>query len=137
MADLVITAGNVVADSAASKISGTAGETITAGMAVYQDTSTKKWMKALSDSAAHAAASGIALNGASLNQPLSILTEGTITIGATVTVGETYYVSNTAGGIIPYADLSAAEYVTMIGIGLTASTIAVKFIASGVAVPGA
>lgn len=118
MADLTITAANVVADSSATREMGQAGETITAGKAVYKSSTSKKWMLADSNSATAEAkiAGGIALNGASLNQPLSVLTSGKVTIGATLTAGSPYYLSETAGGIQPAADLASGENVCQIGL---------------------
>src|SRR5688572_13404762 len=101
MADLTITAANVVAGANVIKESGIAGETIAAGKAVYKSAATNKYMLADSNSATAAAkiARGIALNGASDGQPLTIAKSGDVTIGATLTAGSPYYLSETAGGI--------------------------------------
>jgi hypothetical protein len=127
MADLTITAANVVAGSNASKESGTAGEAITAGQAVYKDSTTGKYMKADSNSATAEArqARGIALHAASNNQPLTIQKGGDITIGATLTAGVAYYLSDTAGGICPVADVGSGEYVCLLGIAKSASVLAI------------
>lgn len=134
MADLTITAANVVKGSGATvNRDRVAGETITAGQAVYLKSSDNKWWKAQSDgTSAEADAQGVALHAASAEQPLAVQTGGSITIGATVAAGVFYYVSNTAGGICPAADLGTADYVTAIGYGLTTSTIQVQPIATGV-----
>lgn len=118
MADLTITAANVVAGSNARTERGTAGETITAGHVVYHDDTTKKWTKADSNSATADArqAIGIALHGAALNQPITVQTGGDITIGATLTAGTDYYLSDTPGGICPRADIGAGEYVCLLGL---------------------
>ena len=67
MVDLVITAANVVAGSGATVDRHyNAGETVTAGQAVYFDTATHTWKKAdANGAAALQVAGGIALNGAS------------------------------------------------------------------------
>lgn len=121
MADLSITAANVVADSTASRVTGTAGETIAAGKAVYKSSTTNKWMLADSNSATVEArrATGIALCGASLNQPVTVLTNGLVTIGATLTAGLAYYLSDTPGGICPVADIGSGEYVCLLGLATT------------------
>ena len=118
MADLVITAANVVAGADSTTVSGTAGVTITAGQAVYLDATTGKYALADADSAtvAQRRAIGIALNGAALNQPIKVLTSGDITTGATMTAGVAYYLSGTAGGICPVADVGTGEYVCLLGI---------------------
>lgn len=70
-------------------------------------------------------AKGIALNGASLNQPIAVHKSGDITIGATLTPGTAYYLSDTAGGICPLADVGAGEYVCQIGLAKSASVLSV------------
>jgi len=127
MADLVVTAASVVAGSDSTTVSGTAGVTITAGQAVYLDSTTGKWALADADSAtaAQRRAAGIALNGAALNQPIKVLTSGDVTIGATVTAGVAYYLSGTAGGICPVADVGTGEYVCLLGIATSASVLRV------------
>jgi hypothetical protein len=134
MADLSITAASVVAGSGARKVNGTAGATITAGQVVYLDSSDSKYKLADNDSATAAVRSpaGIALHGASSNQPLTILTAGPITIGATVAAGDVYCMSSTAGGICPVADIAAGDYNTIIGIGTSTTVIDVKLHEAGV-----
>jgi hypothetical protein len=127
MADLSVTAASVVAGSNAEKESGLAGETITAGQPVYKSPPTGKYMKADSNSATAAArqARGIALNGAALDQPLTIAKSGDVTIGATLTAGVAYYLSDTAGGICPVADVGSGEYVCLLGLAKTVSILTV------------
>lgn len=126
MTDISITAANVVAGSDAVQETGRAGETITAGQLVYRDATTGKYMKADSNSATAAArqARGVALNGASLNQPLVIQKSGDVTIGGTLTAGTAYYLSDTPGGICPLADVGSGEYVCLLGIAKSASVLA-------------
>lgn len=133
MADLVVTAANVVAGSGAKKVTGTAGATITAGQVVYFDTTDSKYKLADTDSATAAVRSpaGIALNGAANNQPLTVLTAGPVTIGATVAVGDVYYLSGNAGGLAPAADLAAGDYPCIIGICTSTSVLDVKIHEAG------
>ncbi|WP_398473437.1 hypothetical protein [Tardiphaga sp.] len=134
MADLTITAANVVADPSATRVSGQAGETIAAGKAVYLSSTSKKWMLADSNSATAEAkiAGGIALNGASLNQPLVVCTSGKVTIGATLTAGSPYYLSETPGGIQPAADLGAGENVCQLGLASSTTVLDIKIQNPGV-----
>ncbi len=136
MTDIVITATSVVGDGSGKRAQGTAGEAITAGQAVYFDTSVNKWKLADSDSATAAAktSGGIALNGAALNQPVTVQVEGDVTIGATLVAGTAYYLSETAGGIQPAADLGAGENVCQLGIAKSTSVLAVRIVAPGVTV---
>lgn len=135
MADLVITAANVIAGSnaTASKVAA-AGEVINAGQAIYMASATKKWMLADSDSATAEArkATHIALNSAGNGQPLVGQSAGDITIGATLTAGATYFLSNTPGGICPDADVGAGEYVCMVGIAKSTSVLTLYFNFPGV-----
>lgn len=135
MADLTITAANVVASAGAKKVNGVAGETITAGQLVYKDPTTGKYLKADADSATVAARtpSALALHGASLNQPLTVQTSGDVTIGATLTAGLAYYASGTAGGICPVADLTTGKYVTLVGVAKSPSVLALNIQPTGVA----
>jgi hypothetical protein len=134
MTDLAITAANVVQGANADVVSGRAGEAITAGKAVYLDATVKKWKLADSDSATAGAklAGGIALNGAALDQPLFVQRAGDITIGAALTAGMAYYLSETAGGIQPAADLGAGENVCLLGLAKSASVLTIDIRAPGV-----
>ena len=133
MSDLTITAANVKPGSDAVTQNGTYGETVTAGQPVYKSSTDNFYYKAECDSTtAKAAGVGIAMNSGSANQPATILTQGSCSIGATVAVGTVYVVSATAGGIAPTTDLSSTNYVTVLGVGSTTATLAVKINASGV-----
>lgn len=137
MADLSITAASVVTSgSDFSKEVGVAGETITAGMAVYKSSSTGKWMKADNNAASAEArtALGIALTGSSLNQPIVVQTDGDVTIGASLTAGAEYYLSDTAGGICPVADVGSGEYICRIGIAKSTTVLAIDINYPGVQV---
>ena len=134
-ADLTITAASVVKGSNAVVENGTAGATITAGQAVYYDSATGNWKLADDNSATVAARSpkGFALNGAASGQPLAVHKAGNITIGATLTAGVAYYLSDTPVGICPVADLATGEYPTIVGIATSTTVLKVQFLESGVA----
>lgn len=135
MADLSITAGNVVKGANAITETGIAGATITAGQVVYLEASSGKYKLADCDSptAEVRRPRGIALNGASDGQPLSVLRSGDVTIGATLTAGIAYYLSGTPGGIAPVADLGSGDYPTVIGIAESTSVLHVNITESGAA----
>ncbi len=132
MADLSITAGSVKAQTGSGTKTGVAGETITAGQALYY-ASNGKYYKASTSTATTAKVVGIALNGASADQPLSMLTSGDIDIGGTVAIGAVYVASDTAGNIAAAADNGSGDYVTVIGIGKTTAIIDVSINVSGIA----
>jgi hypothetical protein len=133
MADLTITAANVLPGSGATVKYGTSGATIAAGKTVYLDPADNKWKLADSNgaSALIRQTKGIALNGASDGQPIAVLTEGPITIGAAVTLGTAYYQSDTPGGICPVADVGAGEEPTVIGVATSTTVISVKLNSAG------
>lgn len=127
MADLTITAASVVAGENSVSRQGRAAETLAAGKVVYLNSTSKKWGLADNNSgtAEVRRAVGIALNGAALDQPVVVHTEGDITIGATLTPGTEYYLSDTPGGICPRADLASGEYVCQLGIAISATVLRV------------
>lgn len=135
MVDLVLTAGNVVAGTNSSQASGSAGEAIAAGKAVYLSSTTGKWMLADSNSATVEArrAGGIALNGASLNQPITVHKAGDITIGAAIVAGTAYFLSDTPGGICVLADVGSGEYICQLGLAKSTTVLAVAIQFPGVA----
>ncbi len=136
MADLTLTAANVLAGSNATTNLGTAGATITAGQVVYFDDTTKTYKLADTDSATAAVRSpiGLALNGASAGQPLMVQTGGDITLGAVLTAGVAYYLSGTAGGICPVADVTSGDYPVILGMAKSTSVLAIKIVEAGVAI---
>lgn len=130
MADLSITAASVIAGSDSTSEWGVSGATITAGKAVYYDETTSKWKLADCDDATAAvrmsAKGGIALNGASDGQPVKVLRSGDVTIGASLTAGTSYYLSPTAGGICPLADVLTGDTIVLIGVAHSTSVLNVS-----------
>ena len=136
MSDISITPANVVIGTGGRPADGKLGATCTAGQVVYEDlTDGGKLKLADATSATKAAAKGILLNGGANNQPTKLITEGPYTVGGTVVVGMTYCVSATGGGICPVSDLTTGNYVTNIGIGISATQIDVLIHKGGVAKP--
>lgn len=135
MVDITITPANVVPGSNAKIARGTAGVALTAGQVVYLDSATTgKYQLADTDSATAAVRSphGIALHAASANQPISVQTEGALTIGATLVAGDAYYLSGTPGGICPVADVAAGDYPCIIGQAASTSVLNVDIVYAGV-----
>ena len=135
MADLTQTPANVRRQVATQRTSVTAGEVITPGMPVYRSTADNEWYKAADTSAALAAAGGIALTNAGDGDVLDVATDGPINVGATLTIGEIYVLSGTAGNIAPVGDLASGNFVTILGVASSASQLELSITASGVAKP--
>lgn len=135
MAIITVTPGSVIRVSG-GVARGTAGEAILAGQSVYLDPTTQLYLLARAGGVLGlAAAAGIALNGASLNQPIAVQSDGDITIGGTVVVGQIYVVAAAFGGIAPYSDLVSTNFVTLLAIGLTAAILRMGINVSGIAKP--
>lgn len=145
MADLSITAANVVPSSAAIIHSATAGATITAGQLIYIDSSDldsrsrgkAKLADANSGTSAVRSVAGIAINGASSGQPVDYVSRDTALVIAAsgLTAGTIYGLSATAGGIAPSADFTTGWYPSVIGIAKSTTTI--DFMAPGLVVGAA
>lgn len=133
MADISQTAASVVKTATSQMKIVIAGETLSAGMPVFKHTD-EKYKKAKADTAANAAAEGITLNGAAVNQPVAItLDVGDVNVGATLVVGEVYCVSPAnAGGIAPVADIVSTKYNTILGVATSTSNLKLGIMASGV-----
>lgn len=134
MADISVTAANVIAASTANTATGTAGATVTAGQIVYLDASDRKYKLVDADNlpAAGVTAVFMALNGASDGQPLKVLKGGSVALGSVLTAGTAYYASDTAGGFGPVADQGSGDDVILIGVASSATTLLFKPIISGV-----
>jgi hypothetical protein len=132
MADISITAANVVNVSASTE-SGTSGTSVAAGTVVYKDPVTKKYLLADSDGLPAARIpAGLALNGAFINQPVFIAKSGPIVVGGTLVPGTAYYLSNTPGGICPFADVGTGENSVLLGIATSTTVLDIDIQVSGV-----
>lgn len=139
MADISVTASAVVAGAGAQTKTGIAGATIAAGDIVYLDSATTgKWQLADSDAAAAEARGqtsniGIALNSAALNQPIVVQTSGPVTLGAVLTAGVAYYLSDTPAKLCPVADITGGDYYTLMGLAASTTVLNIDVQYSGVA----
>jgi surface antigen len=134
MADLTITAANVAAGANAAPVNQyLAGAAITQGQAVYVDSTTNTVKLADADALDTSAAKGVALNAASIGQPITYQRYGNITIGATVVPGKAYYVSTTPGAICLESDLSTGDFPHLLGFATSTTVIALDPKACGVA----
>lgn len=133
MAALTITAASVAVVTGTPK-AGVAGETITQGMAVYK-AANGRWYKAQCDGSliesGYGTEVGVSLNSVAALQPMDVLTDGTYTVGATLTVGVIYVVAAAAGGIAPAADIVSTNYVTVVGVPTSTTVMRLRPVAGG------
>lgn len=113
--------------------------TITSGQMVYLAAANgNKATLADSDTgtAAPAEAIGIACTDSGIGEPVSVALFGnTVTFASAIlTKGTVYYLSNTAGGICPFADLGAADYVTLVGVATSTTVMRLLCIATGITI---
>ena len=137
MADLSITAANVGLTDTVGAVTQNVqvGEAVTQGQPGYLHTDSKYYQTDADAGAPNAAATGIFLTPAAADEYAVFLTSGPVDLGATLTVGETYIVSGTKGGIAPIGDAASGWFKTTLGNAITASRLDVDIDASGVAVP--
>lgn len=134
MADLTITASQVLESTGPEYVTGTAGEALTAGQPVYLKDSDSRYYRADANASSETAeAVAIMLHGADAGQPIKAQSGGTITLGAGAApaVGTIYIVSATAGGIAPSADAATGWFITVLGVGAAANTLKLKIFISG------
>ena len=136
MADLTITPANVgIVERTAVTRNVQIGESVTAGQALYLKVADGKYWLADCLVAAEANVACIAATGGAADDyVVAVFPTSKIDIGATVDVG-TIYVLSESGGIMPAADLAPADYVTVIGVGITTAQINFKPDVTGVLVP--
>lgn len=120
MADYVITAAQVTAGVSATTKTGTAGATIAAGEALYEDPADSKLKLADANGATADIRKGIglALHASADGQPLKYATEGELTLstGAAIgAVGATVILSATPGKLAPVTDNVAGWWVNVLG----------------------
>lgn len=131
MADISVTASSVVPTATTKRQTKVAAAAITAGQVVYVNTSDQLALADNDASATTAAAVGIALNSCAADQPCSYATSGAVTFNAVLTAGTIYVLSSTAGGIAPAADLASGDYVTILGVASSTTSLTVNINASG------
>jgi len=111
------------------------GATITAGQAIVKS-GTKYVLADANASAVLSAAEGIAMTpGVDNGYGIMAYAGPVILVGTTMTVGETYLVSDTPGGIMPNADRSTGDFVTRLGTASTAAQLDLAVQSTGIQVP--
>lgn len=132
MAAVTFTSVRIATNTNVDKVD--CGATVTAGQPVYSDTTDSNKAK-VSDATtlAKATVKGIAVNAGVSGGGLVVATSGSlILVGASMTVGKTYYLSATSGAIIPEADLASTNYVTRLGTASAATQLELDITVTGV-----
>ena len=123
MAALTVTAAQVLPDTTGETKTGIAGVAITAGQAVYYDSSANTWKLADADALATVKEGfncGIAVSeAAAATQHITVQVSGSPTIGAGAApaAGQTYAVHTTAGGIGLESDPTTGDFLCILGVG--------------------
>lgn len=135
MADLSFTAGSVLL-TGGTRDTYIAGGTVARGNLVRMSGS--QVVAGSDDNATNANVIGYALNDAASGQPVEValLSGGGTLAGATFAVGKVY-VASTSGATAPVDDIAGGEFVTVVGVGVTASSMQLGKVAGGVAAAGA
>jgi hypothetical protein len=129
MVDITMTPASLALGADCTVQTFIAAAAITAGQAVYYDAATGKVNLADADaSSATATCIGIAMSTApAANLPVVVCTGGTLTAGAVFAKGTPYFLSKTAGGVAPAADITGAgTYWTQLGIGTGTTTLLLR-----------
>lgn len=111
------------------------GATVGAGQTVYIDTAASNVAKLADNnaSAATAVVKGVALTAGVSSEAVIVATGGPIVlVGASMTVGATYYQGATAGEIVPESDLATNNYVSRLGIAETSTRLNLTIVNTGV-----
>jgi len=135
--DYSVTSSSVIPSSDATISRGTAGAAITAGQAVCKDTDgTIKLCDSNASGNLHIFA-GIAVNSASVGQPVLYCNADPtgFTPGFTVAAGAVVIVSAVAGNLCPVADLTTGDYLVVVGVGIGSNKIILQPLSTGVATP--
>jgi len=132
MADLTITPahvglGNQETETQLVQV----GEAVVAGQTVFSDTTDFKHYLADCDAAGEDDVKGITLGAAAADGYVLIARSKGVKLSAVLTVGESYYLSATAGGIRPVGDLTTGDKVTFLGIATSTSVLELAISASG------
>lgn len=134
MADQSIAAVDVLASSRADIRYAPAAVAIAIGQLVYLDSSTSQlYLADNNDTAAKANVIGMAYSAAAAagHRIAYIAEDDDLTIGGAVIIGSSYFLSSTAGGMAPEADLLTSDYVTFLAVGKSSTKISFKPLATG------
>ena len=137
MADVTISGSpKAPATGAAGVRYAEAGAAITAGQAIYLDSTDGNTAKPADAnlSSAAAAAVGVSLTGAADGEQVAYVVSGDFELGGTLVKGTTYILSATAGGIAPDSDAVSGWYKTILGVASSTTNLTLSVNATGITV---
>jgi hypothetical protein len=139
MADITFTAANIIPSSDAVYLydPAVAGETLVAGDPVYLKAADSRYWKTDADASATSKVAGFAAGGAAAGQQFKlVISDSAMACGAVFVQGGVYTLSATAGKICPVADTiaAAAQYVLVVGVAQTTSTLKFNFTTQAVGI---
>ena len=122
MADLAPTGITRASQATRLDDSKLAGETLAALDMVFKKASDGRlWIADANASLEAATSYGMIISGGTAGNPVIVVTVGPIILaGVSMAIGDAYYLSRTAGKIMPQADLQAGDYVSYLGNATTA-----------------
>lgn len=134
MPDASVTASSVIKTSTTKSTTKTAGVTITAGQVLCRNNSTGKIELADVNGASSYMKTvvGVALHGATANQPIEYAYEGDLTFNAGLTKGTIYVGSSNAGGLAPSTDLASGHTVSIVGAASSTTNLQIKLNNTGI-----
>lgn len=138
MADVTVTAANVLASANAVKHTGIAGTTITAGQTLYKNSADNNRLYLADADASPQAADcvGVAIHGAAAGQPITYTDDDPdFTPGATLSLsaaadGGVYVLSGTPGGFAPIGDMAAGDYPVILMVAKSTTKAVLKIVKS-------
>jgi hypothetical protein len=135
MADISQTPVNVRLRSVGPFGSAVAGETLVQGEPFYFSNSAGMRSRS-SGTVSQARVDGIVLTPATVGQTFLYAIPGSsVDVGATLTVAQVYIVSANVGKIAPIGDLATTNYLTVLGVATTTSTLLFRPLESGAQKP--
>jgi hypothetical protein len=134
MAEYVVTPANVLASGQAQLSTGTAGASITAGQALYQDVDGSMKLYDANGASPLNVMKGIALHASLTGQPIVYArADPSFQPGFTLVVGDTVIGSaTTPGSLCPESDKASGWFITNVGIAISTTKMKLAILASGV-----
>lgn len=137
MANVAPIPASVLKSSASNSFAGKAGEAIVAGDVLYKHADGTMRLADSNATALTAAVKGIALNNAATGQPVDFVAQDTaLALGAAaLVVGGVYVLAPVPGKMRLIDEAQAGDRISIIGVGLSATTLHVGILNTAAVVP--